>query len=109
MGIYKNAPRFEHCKEAWGASDEKNWINKFKELRRNDDYFLKSFFFRSFTFLPTSSLTMDSTDCSDFVSFLGVAELLLLAGAELLRLVVVALLRLAEAEPDLNPGILPFT
>ena len=42
MGIYKNAPRFEHCKEAWGASDEKNWINKFKELRRNDDYFLKS-------------------------------------------------------------------
>ena len=43
MGIYKNDPQFEHCKEAWGSSDEKNWINKFKELRRNDDYFLKSF------------------------------------------------------------------
>ena len=58
----------------------------------NDDYFLINFL-RSFTFLPTSSLTMVSTDFSVFVSFFGEAELL----------------DLLEAEPDLNPGINEFT
>ena len=65
----------------------------------NDDYFLINFL-RSFTFLPTSSLTMVSTDFSVFVSSFGEA-VSFFGEAELLDLL--------EAEPDLNPGINEFT